>query len=150
MAFGRRRSGKEPASAEGGGRFATYLDAGCELLGELRFADDVRIEGRVQGEIRAQKLVFVGEPATVDASIEAESVVAYGTVQGDIRARRTVTLHKDAHVEGEIQGAGIVVEEGARFKGCIIIGSDEVRERVVLASDPPEALPETPVPAFDD
>ena len=48
-------------------------------------------------------------------------------VVGDIRVARRTLLHKSARVEGEIQTAGIVVEEGARFKGCILIGRDEPR-----------------------
>lgn len=105
----------------------TYLDAGSVLTGELRFAGNVRLEGRVEGQIHAGQAVIVGEHAEIDASIEADTLEVYGTVVGDIRVARRTVLHKSARVEGEIQTAGIVVEEGARFKGCILIGRDEPR-----------------------
>jgi cytoskeletal protein CcmA (bactofilin family) len=102
----------------------TYLDAGSVLTGELRFAGNVRLEGRVEGQIHAGQAVVVGEHAEIDASIEADSLEVFGTVVGDIRVARRTLLHKSARVEGEIQTAGIVVEEGARFKGCILIGGE--------------------------
>lgn len=105
----------------------TYLDPGSVLTGELRFAGSVRLEGRVEGQIHAGQTVIVGEHAEIDASIEADTLEVYGTVVGDIRVARRTLLHKSARVEGEIQTAGIVVEEGARFKGCILIGRDEPR-----------------------
>ena len=102
----------------------TYLDAGSVLTGELRFAGSVRLDGRVEGQVHAGQAVIVGEHAEIDASIVADSLEVFGTVVGDIRVTRQTVLHKSARVEGEIQTAGIVVEEGARFKGCILIGGE--------------------------
>jgi cytoskeletal protein CcmA (bactofilin family) len=104
---------------------STFIEQGCELTGEMRFRDSVRIEGRAEGEIRASGLVIVGESAEIIASVRAEAVIVYGSVDGDIRATRKITLHKTARVAGELQSAGIVIEEGARFKGCIVIGADD-------------------------
>lgn len=115
----------EPPPERPAPRAETYLDQGCELVGELRFRERVRIDGRVEGEIRAAKEVVVGESGAVLAGIEAESVEVYGSVEGDIQARSQVTLHKSARVSGEIQTAGIVVEPGARFKGAILIGAED-------------------------
>lgn len=112
----------------------TFLDAGSVLTGELRFAGSVRLEGRVEGQIHAGQSVIVGEHAEIDASIEAESLEVYGTVVGDIRVARRTLLHKTARVEGEIQTAGIVVEEGAQFKGCILIGQSPPRSAPAAAS----------------
>lgn len=132
MAFGIRSKKTRVAISEAlDGRPAaegeTYLDPGSVLTGELRFAGNVRLDGRVEGQIHAGQTVIVGEHAEIDASIEADTLEVYGTVVGDIRVARRTLLHKSARVEGEIQTAGIVVEEGARFKGCILIGRDEPR-----------------------
>ena len=69
---------------------ATFIDAGCQLVGELKFSDDVRIDGSVEGSIEAAKTVTVGEAARIDAGIKAESVVIHGHVEGDIRVQRKV------------------------------------------------------------
>lgn len=127
MALGRRTKPEQTEvllTEAASGVHETFLDEGCSLSGELRFAENVRIEGRVEGQMWAQKGVVVGERAEIDATIEAETLEVYGTVLGDIRVARRTTLHKTARVEGEIQTAGIVIEEGARFKGRIVIGSE--------------------------
>ncbi len=132
MAFGIRTKQSRVAIDEAlagspGAASETYLDPGSVLTGELRFAGNVRLDGRVEGQIHAGQAVIVGEHAEIDASIEADSLEVYGTVVGDIRVARRTLLHKSARVEGEIQTAGIVIEEGARFRGCILIGRDEPR-----------------------
>ena len=132
MAFGfRSKSTRVPIEEALGGTpqtaSETYLDAGSVLTGELRFAGNVRLDGRVEGQIHAGQAVIVGEHAEIDASIEADTLEVYGTVVGDIRVARRTVLHKSARVEGEIQTTGIVVEEGARFRGAILIGRDEPR-----------------------
>lgn len=125
MAFGNLggKSG-DPGAQPGGSATATFIDAGCQLVGELKFSDDVRIDGSVEGSIEGAKTVTVGEAGRIDAGIKAESVIIHGNVDGDIRVQRKVTLHKSARVSGEIHTAGIVVEEGARFRGTIVIGDE--------------------------
>lgn len=130
MAFGKRTKHEEMEHVSSGAekttsRGETFIDERCVLAGELCFGENVRIDGRVEGQIRAEKSVIVGEGAEIDATIDADVLEVYGTVMGDIRVTRGTTLHKTARVEGEIQTAGIVVEEGARFKGCIVIGPDD-------------------------
>jgi len=103
----------------------TYLDEGCELTGTLSFREGVRIDGRVEGEIDCKKTLVVGESGRVNATIRSESVVIHGQVEGDIAARRKITLHKSARVTGDMCTAGIVIEEGARVEGRILIGSED-------------------------
>lgn len=122
----------------------TYLDAGSVLTGELRFAGSVRLDGRVEGQIHAGQTVIVGEHAEIDASIEADTLEVFGTVVGDIRVVRRTLLHKSARVEGEIQTAGIVVEEGAQFRGCILIGQASYRPAAAAAGTAASAGSDVP------
>ena len=47
-----------------------------------------------------------------------------GEVRGDIEAVRTITFHKGAQVHGQMKASAIVIEEGAQFRGAIVIGGD--------------------------
>jgi cytoskeletal protein CcmA (bactofilin family) len=129
---------------------ATHLGRGCRLSGRLRFPSTVHIDGRVEGEIESLKTVIVGESANVRATVRSESVIIRGHVKGDVVAKRKITLHSTAHVNGDMRTAGIVVEEGAKVEGRIVIGSDEAsasveetpaqkrpRETTAKASAPP-------------
>lgn len=130
----------------------TYIDEGCEFSGKLRFKDTVRIDGRIEGEIQSQNTVVVGPSGHVQAKIESDSVVVLGVVEGDIIARRKITLHETAQVTGEIRTAGIVIEEGARFRGRIAIGAEESKTATAQtqaaskpASRPAASAPPPPV-----
>jgi cytoskeletal protein CcmA (bactofilin family) len=106
-------------------RTATFIEEGCQLSGQLHFQSGVRIEGRIEGEVRARGTVVVGETGVVDASIFADVVVVLGEVDGDINATTLVALHKGARVRSDITTAGIVVEPGSNFRGSIVIGPEE-------------------------
>ena len=83
MPFGKKgndKSGSATRSAPAGSVSETVLDAGSVMSGEFRFAENVRLEGRVEGKVWACKTVVVGEDAEVDASIEADTLEVFGTV----------------------------------------------------------------------
>jgi cytoskeletal protein CcmA (bactofilin family) len=103
---------------------STSVDATSELEGRLRSRQTLRIDGRVKGEVECEKAVLVGETARVFASIAADEVQIAGVVEGDIAARRKITLLRTAVVQGDLTTPGIVIEEGAKLKGRIVIGTD--------------------------
>jgi cytoskeletal protein CcmA (bactofilin family) len=105
---------------------ASSVDASSELEGRLRCKQTLRIDGCIKGEVECEKTVLVGEGARVFASIAADEVQIAGLVEGDIAARRKITLQRTAVVSGDLTTPGIVIEEGAKLKGRILIGSDAV------------------------
>lgn len=108
---------------------STYLGASISVTGELRCGESLRIDGKVKGEIHGDQLITIGEKGSVHAAIEGDTVVIAGEVQGDITARRKITLESTARVTGDLSTPGIVIQEGARLEGRIVIGG----------SPPPEA-----------
>jgi cytoskeletal protein CcmA (bactofilin family) len=107
---------------------STCIDASTELQGTLRCRETLRIDGRVDGAVHCDKNVIIGEEATVLAAIEASEVTVSGEVKGDITADRKITLAGTARVIGDLCTPGIVIEEGAKLEGRIMIGSDAIPE----------------------
>jgi cytoskeletal protein CcmA (bactofilin family) len=103
---------------------STSVDASSVLEGKLRCKQTLRIDGTIKGEVDCEKTVLVGEGAKVHASIAADEVQIAGLVEGNITARRMITLSRTAVVTGDLSTPGIVIEEGAKLKGRIVIGSD--------------------------
>ena len=132
-------SARPPAPAARTVAPATSIDATTTLTGKIRCRETIRIDGQVKGEIRCEKLVIVGEGASVEASIQADSAQIAGEVRGDIVARRKVTLEKTAVVIGNLSTAGIVIEEGAKLEGRIVIGDDEKSAPRATRAAKPEA-----------
>lgn len=103
---------------------STSVDATTKLEGTLHCKETLRIDGVIKGRVECEKVVLVGEGANVQASIEAHEIQVNGTVKGDIVARRKISLGHTAVVTGDLTTPGIVIEEGAKVKGRIVIGSD--------------------------
>jgi len=90
---------------------------GPELLvtGNLETTGELRIEGDVQGDVYAARIV-VGEQARVVGDMVADEIDIAGVVQGTIRGN-TVTFRGGSQVEGEIMHRRLTVEQGAYFEG---------------------------------
>ncbi len=104
---------------------STSIDATTVISGKLRCGETIRIDGRMKGEIRCDKTVIVGQGAIVEATIRADAVVIAGDVTGDIVAKRKVTLESSGRVSGDLSTPGIVIEEGAKLEGRIVIGAEK-------------------------
>lgn len=98
----------------------TYIGPEIKVKGTITAAEDVYIEGFVEGSvsIRGNRLT-VGEMAYVDAETSAREVVVFGAVQGDVIASDRIEIKKRASVAGDLATAEIVIEQGAHFKGRI-------------------------------
>lgn len=127
---------------------STCIDATTELHGTIRCRETFRIDGRLEGEVHCEKSVIIGEGATVRAAIEADEVAISGEVKGDISARRKITLDRTARVVGDLCTPGIVIEEGAKLEGRIMIGSEDKAEAKARTEPRTEAKP-APAPSSE-
>ncbi len=104
---------------------ATSVDVGTQVTGKIICKETLRIDGRVKGEVRCEKTVIIGEQAKVEATVEADAIIIFGEVKGDVTATRKITLERTARMTGDLATPGIVIEEGAKLKGRIVIGAEE-------------------------
>ena len=93
------------------------------VKGEIHSKEDLIIEGQVEGSIDVpEHRLTVGATGKVEVNtIKAREVVVIGSLKGSIDATDKVLIRKDAHLVGDVQTAGIVIEDGAFFKGGIDI-----------------------------
>ena len=94
----------------------TVISADLAIKGTLRTERDVRLDGRVEGDVRVAGLVLC-EQALVIGNVYADEVVIRGRVEGNIRAAK-VQLTATAHVAGDIMhDCQLSIEPGAFFVG---------------------------------
>jgi cytoskeletal protein CcmA (bactofilin family) len=113
-----RPATQSPAQASS---HTSYLGPSFAFSGELHSGESLRIDGKVKGEVRCDGQITVGDKGSVHATIDGDVVVIAGEVQGDIKARRKITLESTARVTGDLSTPGIVIQEGARLEGRIMI-----------------------------
>lgn len=103
-------------------RNLSCLGAGLEIKGTITGAEDLQIDGKVDGPIvlRGQKLT-IGQTGKVHSEVSARDVIVYGDITGNLLAQDRVEIKKDASVVGDIKATRISIEDGAFCKGRIEI-----------------------------
>ena len=137
--LGRRACPVVLAAPSGAGK-ATMARALVERHEDFVFSGSATTRPAREHEVDGVDYRFLSEH-DFQAMIEAESVVISGEVKGDITARRKITLGKAARVTGDLRTPGIVIEEGAKLEGRIVIGPDE---KVATRKAAPTRSTETP------
>ncbi len=118
---------------------ALVIGSTLVIKGELSAAEDLIIEGHIEGTIaHHKKHLTVGKQGRVKADIHASSVIVEGQLFGDIHSEGIVLLAKSADVKGNIFCTRLVVEEGARFMGKIDMGGPP---KVTVPKEPVQAEP---------
>ena len=120
--------------ARGGDALNGFVDAGCTIRGELEFKTYFRVDGRVEGKVRSQAELVVGEGGIVEGEIEVARCVIGGEVRGTIRAGEQVTLHATAKVWADIQAPALVMEDGAFLEGSVSMDSQGVKKNTTKAT----------------
>ena len=98
------------------------LSSGIEIIGSIRFSNDMIIDGKIEGEITSDKgKVTIGENAQVKGDVTAGDVKVYGNVEGKITSQRC-ELKDKSKINGDIKSKVFSMEEGAQLCGRTEIG----------------------------
>jgi cytoskeletal protein CcmA (bactofilin family) len=105
------------------------------VKGEVTSAEDLIIDGRVEGKIDLQgHSLVVGRGGDVRAEILAKSVIVHGTVTGNVTARERVEVLETGSIDGDISTPGLAVTEGAVVSGRVQMPRTAVnREQLPVA-----------------
>ncbi len=108
------------AAAPGGhGKSIQHSVIGADLtiIGDLVSTGDIKVDGRVDGNITCRTLTL-GEDPLINSDIAAETVRICGTFNGQVKANKVV-LTKHAKVTGDIYHEVLEIEPGAVLEGNI-------------------------------
>ncbi|HEY6549218.1 MAG TPA: polymer-forming cytoskeletal protein [Vicinamibacteria bacterium] len=100
-----------------------FMDEGTEFLGELRFRNVLRIDGRLKGKVVSDNTLIVGETGHVEADIDCGVVSIRGTVLGRVHGRQRIELLAGSRVLATLVSPKLVIEDGAYFEGECEMGS---------------------------
>lgn len=117
------------------------ISKGTTLQGNIETDANLRIEGRMKGDVKARSTFYVGEGALVEGNITAEIAEIAGEIRGQIEVTNTLLLKPTAIVNGDVITSKMVVEAGAQFNGSCKMGQQASPLKLPAA----EARPATPV-----
>lgn len=102
----------------------SIIGPGMRVVGDCDADNAIRVEGSIQGNIRAGKAVVVGKDGVVEGDIFTQDAVIAGTVTGVLRAESRLEVQASSRIVGEIIAARMQLEEGAILNGTVQMGSE--------------------------
>ena len=107
----RRHAGTDYAPTQ------SFIDASLTIVGDLHSEGDVRIDGRICGNVSCAQLIL-GKDAAITGTVRAQQAIVRGSVTGPIRAP-VVILQETARVQSDIAYTLLAIDGGATFEGAV-------------------------------
>ena len=108
-----------PARRRSDGMALSIVAKDMTITGDLDTEGVVKVEGRVNGSIRAAAQVLVSPGAIVQGDVHTREAVVAGEVHGSIHASERVELQASAAVVGDVMTPRIAILEGGRLSGAV-------------------------------
>ncbi len=93
------------------------IGAGTIIRGELIVEEDIRIDGKIEGNIDCKGKVVIGAHAKIIGNIRCVDADLMGTIQGDMDVEDTLSLRASVVFQGKVITKNLEIEPGATFNG---------------------------------
>ena len=98
----------------------TMLGRSLVVRGELHSAEDMTVEGRIDGPISCEgNSVVIAPTAEVTGNVIARDITVYGRMAGQLVASEVVDIRAAANVTGQVIAPRFILEEAAWFNGRV-------------------------------
>jgi len=115
---------KEKEKTNGNG--ATLIGSGTIVKGDIHSDHDLRIDGKVEGNILGSSKVIIGTNGLVEGNITGKQADILGKVNGNIKVSDILQLRGSSIVNGNVFAAKLQVEPTATFNGECHMGANIV------------------------
>lgn len=99
------------------------IGKGTVLEGNIETYGNIRIEGKVIGNVKSKSKVALGNSSNIQGNIVAQNADIEGEVKGKIEISELLVLKATAIINGDIVTGKLVVEPGAVFNGSCKMGA---------------------------
>jgi cytoskeletal protein CcmA (bactofilin family) len=97
-----------------------FLSIGVELTGDILFAEELQVEGKVTGKLISETgVLLIQERGRVEAQVNVGVCIIRGTFNGNVNATSRIEVYKTGRVSGDLTTPVLLVEEGAVINGTI-------------------------------
>lgn len=91
------------------------LSKGTSVEGTITAESDIRIDGKLNGNLDCKGKVIVGPSGTLEGIINCANAVIEGTIKGTLNVKDQLHVKETANINGEIVTGKLIVQAGAIF-----------------------------------
>jgi cytoskeletal protein CcmA (bactofilin family) len=98
------------------------INASTVIVGEIKSDSDLRIDGKIEGNVESKSKIVLGESAKITGNISSQNADISCQVTGNIYIEEQLKLNATANIKGDIFTKKLIVESGAVFSGRCEMG----------------------------
>ncbi len=106
---------------------ANKINEGTLIAGDLTAQTDIRVDGKVAGNIHCASKVVIGTTSQIHGQIKCNDLTIEGKVKGNLEVNGTLFFRASAVFEGDVRYKKLIVEEGAAINGSLVNISSVVK-----------------------
>ena len=97
--------------------------AGTIITGDVVSDGDIRVDGKVVGNIQVTGKLVIGENGRVEGEVACKNAAIAGRLEGTLKVDQTLSLSASAKLQGQVQVEKLAVEPGAEINGSVSMGT---------------------------
>jgi cytoskeletal protein CcmA (bactofilin family) len=101
----------------------TIIGVNVSLKGNLYNKGSIQINGEIEGEIKSDENVLIGETASIKGPVVAKKIEVSGEIRGVVEASEKLEINSTGKIWGDINAKTLIIKEGALFVGQSIMPS---------------------------
>ncbi len=103
------------------------LIEGTTLVGTINAANDIRIDGKLEGTVICSGKMIIGPHGEVQGDAECQNAVIEGRFSGKLKVFEKLNVRESANVTAEVDTNQLEVHSGATFNGNCNMGSQKLK-----------------------
>ncbi len=99
----------------------TIIGPSVKVQGDFAGRGNLIIEGIVNGSVKTDGNLKIGENSKIEASVEADNAIVSGVINGNVKIKNDLELTAKAKIFGDVEVKSICIARGAVLNGkCIM------------------------------
>lgn len=102
------------------------VGSGTTIKGEFDSKGDVRVDGKIIGEVRSKGKIVLGDSGVIEGDLFCTNADLSGKVEGKADVTELLSLKASAVFQGDIKTNKLSIEPGAKFTGTCTMDQNEM------------------------
>jgi len=106
----------------------TIIGVNVTLKGNLYNKGSIQVNGSVEGEVKSDENIIIGDSAKIKGPVIAKKIEVSGEVIGTIEAFDKLEINPTGRITGDLKAKSLIIKEGAAFVGKSLMPSADAAD----------------------